>query len=147
MYLPITRRQRISSDENGMVTAFVVVFVSALFLLVGLVFDGGMILAAKSRTADDADGAARAGAQAIDIASYRAGGEFHLDAYKATQAARSYLAAAGATGNVSVDGDRVTVVARRDQPMQILGIAGFGTVAVEQTGSAHASRGNIEEGQ
>ena len=66
-------------DESGMVTAFVVIFTLALLAMAGLVLDGGLALAAKVQAIDDAQAAARAGAQAIDIPLYRATGQVTLD--------------------------------------------------------------------
>jgi len=43
----------------------------ALILVAGLVLDGGLTLAARERALDKAQQAARAGAQAINLATYR----------------------------------------------------------------------------
>jgi len=61
--------------DEGMVTAFVVVFTLALLFMAGLVLDGGLTLAAKVQAIDEAQAAARAGAQAVDIPTYRATGK------------------------------------------------------------------------
>lgn len=127
--------------EAGMVTAFVVIFTSALILLAGLVFDGGLTLAAKVQAIDEAQAAARAGAQALDLASYRATGQAVLDPVAATADAEAYLAATGHTGTVTVAGDQVTVTVRISQPTQILGIAGIGSLTVSGTGTARAEQG------
>ena len=71
-------------EEDGMVTAFVVVFTLALLLMAGLVLDGGLTLAAKVQAIEEAQAAARAGAQAIDIPTYRATGQITLDPAQAT---------------------------------------------------------------
>ena len=105
------RRARLGDAESGMVTAFVVIFTLALVLMAGLVLDGGLALAAKVQAIDDAQAAARAGAQAIDIPTYRASGQITLDPAQATADAERYLAAAGHTGTVSVNGEQVTVTA------------------------------------
>ena len=52
-------------------TAFVVTLAAALILLAGLVLDGGLVLAAKRRAINEAEAAARAGAQQIGRASCR----------------------------------------------------------------------------
>ena len=128
-------------DERGQVTAFVVVFAAALLLFAGLVIDGGLVLAAQRRATNEAEAAARAGAQAVDIPTYRASGEFVLDPIQAAANARAYLAESAHEGDVSVDGDRVTVTVRFRQPMQILGIGGLGGVTVTGRGEARAERG------
>ncbi len=133
--------ERVRGDEAGTVTAFVVVFAFALVLLAGLVIDGGLTLAAKVRAIDEAQAAARAGAQAIDIPLFRSTGDIVLDPAAATQAAESYLAATGHTGTVSVHGDEVTVTVSITQPMQVLSIAGLSHLTVKGTGSAVAEHG------
>ena len=130
-------------DERGQVTAFVVVFAAALLLFAGLVIDGGLVLAAQRRAANEAEAAARAGAQALDIPAYRASGAFVLDPSQAAANARAYLAESGHEGEVSVDGDRVLVTVRFRQPMQILGIGGLGAVTVTGRGQARAERGVV----
>ena len=60
-------RSRLGESESGMVTAFVVIFTVALIVMAGLVFDGGLALSVKVQAIDDAQAAARAGAQAIDL--------------------------------------------------------------------------------
>ena len=86
-----------------MVTAFVVIFTVALIVMAGLVLDGGLALSAKVQAIDDAQAAARAGAQAIDIPLYRSTGQITLDPAQATADAERYLADAGHTGTVAVD--------------------------------------------
>ena len=51
--------------NHGSVTAFVVTVTSSLMLLVGLVHDGGRLVAAHLRVSDVAAAAARAGAQQV----------------------------------------------------------------------------------
>ena len=103
------RLRRRHRDEEGMVTAFVVVFTFALLLLAGLVIDGGLTLAARVQAINEAQAAARAGAEAINIPLFRSTGQIVLDPAQANQAAESYLAATGHTGTVQVNGDDVDV--------------------------------------
>ena len=124
-----------------MVTAFVVIFTLALLLLAGLVIDGGLTLAARVKAIDEAQAAARAGAQAINLPLFRATGQVTLQPDQAVQAARSYLAATGNPGTVTVNGDQVTVSVTISQPMQILGLAGIGHLSVTGHGSAVAEYG------
>ncbi|MCU4187357.1 hypothetical protein K6U06_23545 [Acidiferrimicrobium sp. IK] len=128
--------------ESGMVTAFVVIFTLALLLMAGLVLDGGLALAAKVQAIDDAQAAARAGAQAIDIPTYRATGQITLDAAQATTDAERYLTAAGRSGTVAVNGEQVTVTVTISQPTQILSVAGIGDLTETGTGTATAEQGN-----
>lgn len=133
-------RARLGEAESGMVTAFVVIFTAALLLMAGLVLDGGLALAAKVQAIDDAQAAARAGAQAIDIPTYRATGQITLDPAQATVAAERYLTSAGHTGTVAVTGEQVTVTVTISQPTQILSLAGIGHLTEAGTGTATAEQ-------
>ncbi|HEY1322768.1 MAG TPA: pilus assembly protein TadG-related protein [Streptosporangiaceae bacterium] len=130
--------------DTGQITAFVVVMTSALILLAGLVLDGGLILSARLRAFNEAQEAARSGAQAIDLAVYRDTGNIVLDPVRAVAAANTYLVAIGAEGEARVNGDRVTVTIRRTQATQILAIVGIGSVYVYGSGTAHPVRGITE---
>lgn len=140
---PSARRglNRLHGDQNGRVTAFVVVIVTAILLFAGLVLDGGLALAAKVRAVGEAQEAARAGAQEIDLTAYRADGTLRLAPQQATAAACSYLAAAGHTGTVSVAGNTVNVTVTVSQPTQLLGLIGIGSITVTATGQAQPQRG------
>jgi hypothetical protein len=136
------------ADEHrdaGQVTAFTVVMTSALVLVIGLVLDGGLILSARVRALGEAQEAARAGAQAIDLQVYRTRGDVVLDQAQATTAAHTYLASVGASGQVQVTPTRITVTVRRTQHTQILGVIGIGNVTVQAVGSARAVRGITTE--
>lgn len=124
-----------------MVTAFVVVMTLALLVMAGLVLDGGLALAAKVQAIDDAQAAARAGAQAIDLATFRATGQVTLDPAEATTDAEQALAVAGHTGTVAVNGDEVTVTVTIAQPMQLLDLVGVHQITVSGAGSATAEQG------
>ena len=127
--------------EQGTVTAFVVIFTFALILLAGLVVDGGLALAARVQAINEAQAAARAGAQAIDLATYRATGDLVLNPEQARQAALAYLADTGHDGTVQIVGNEVAVRVRITQPMQILGLGGIGQLTVNGHGVARPERG------
>ena len=134
------RHAQLGDAESGMVTAFVVIFTLALLLMAGLVLDGGLALATKVQAIDDAQAAARAGAQAIDIPTYRASGQITLDPAQAAADAERYLAAAGHTGTVSVNGEQVTVTVTITEPTQILSLAGINHLTETGTGTATAEQ-------
>lgn len=136
-----TRTANRRRGENGTVTAFVVVFTAVLILFAGLVIDGGLTLAARVQAINEAQSAARAGAQAIDLATYRATGELTLNADQARQAALAFLASTGHDGTVEIRGDEVDVSVRITQPMQILGIGGIASLTVTGHGSARPEHG------
>jgi hypothetical protein len=133
-------------QDSGQVTAFVVVLVGALILCAGLVVDGGRVLAATRDARDAAAGAARAGAQAIDITTFRDSNTTELDAPGAERQANTFLTQAGYTGTVTIDTDRVTVTINTRVPMAILGIAGVGPRTITVTESAATIRTPQEAG-
>lgn len=127
--------------DGGQVSAFVTVLVIAILALTGLALDGGLALAAKVTASGQAQSAARAGAQMLDLAAYRASGELLLVPDQAERAASEFLAAAGTTGTVQVAGDTVTVEVTTTTTTQLLGLVGVPTLTVHGSGSAHARRG------
>jgi hypothetical protein len=132
---PRPRRRRPASDA-GQITAFVVVMLAALILLAGLVLDGGLTLDARERALGEAQEAARAGAQAINLALYRQDGKLVLIPGQAAADARAYLASTATTGTASVTGNAVTVTVTIVQPMQILDAAGLHAITVHATATA-----------
>ncbi|SMD23925.1 pilus assembly protein TadG-related protein [Lentzea albidocapillata] len=132
---------RLREDEHGRVTAFVVIIAVAALLFAGLVLDGGLALAAKVRAIGEAQEAARAGAQEIDLAAYRADGSLRLAPQQASAAARNYLAAAGHSGTVSVNGNTINVTVTINERTRLLGLAGIGSITVTGAGQAQPQRG------
>jgi len=124
-----------------MLTLFTCLLTVAMLILIGLVVDGGYLLAARRRAIDEANGAARAGAEALAPSSYRTSGSLDLDPVAADAAAQAYLAAAGHRGVVTVNGNDVTVSLNFDQPMSLLRIIGIDAVNVSGRGQAHSVRG------
>lgn len=135
-------RGRLGEGESGMVTAFVVIFAVALLVMAGLVLDGGLALSAKVRAIDDAQAAARAGAQAINIPLYRSTGQIILDPAEARADAEQYLDQAGQSGTVTVNGDQVTVTITVTQRTQLLSLAGIDHLTVSGSGTATAEQAN-----
>jgi len=125
--------------EQGQVTAFVVIIMAAFLVFAGLVYDGGNALAAKTAAIDEAQEAARAGAQQINLAAFRATGQVTLDPAAAAAAAQAYVAAAGGgdTATVTVTGDTVTVQISAVSTTEFLRL--FGIPAIGVTGSATAT--------
>jgi hypothetical protein len=135
------RARQLREDQNGRVTAFVVTIVTTALLFAGLVLDGGLALATKIRAIGEAQEAARAGAQEIDLAAYRADGALRLVPQEATTAAYDYLATTGHTGTVSIMDNTVTVSITIDQSTQLLGLIGISSIVVTGTGQAEPQRG------
>jgi Flp pilus assembly protein TadG len=142
---PTIRRARpcraTRGGEAGQVSAFTALIAATLLLFAGLVVDGGLALSARLRALNDAQAAARAGAQALDLTAYRQDGRVVLDPARARALAEAHLAAAGSTGAVTVSGDRVTVTASRTQRMQVFTLVGLDSLSVSGTATAQAQRG------
>ena len=125
-----------TDPERGSVTVFFAISALGLLLLIGLVADGGAKLRATQQAAATAAEAARAGGQALDTAAAAAGQSGRVDRALAVQAAQDYLTAAGATGTVTVSGDRtrLTVTVTRIAPTAFLSLIGVDRLTV----TAHA---------
>ena len=127
--------------EDGIFTLFTALIAAAFLILAGLAVDGGYVLAARRRAIDEANGAARAGAEALAPSAYRTRGDLVLDPDAAAAAAQGFLAATGHRGSVSVDGNQVLVTLNFDQPMSLLRIIGIDSVNVQGRGQARSVRG------
>ena len=127
--------------EDGIFTLFTALIAAAFLILAGLAVDAGYVLAARRRAIDEANGAARAGAEALAPSAYRTSGDLVLDPDAAAAAAQSFLAATGHSGSVSVDGNQVLVTLNFDQPMSLLRIIGIDSVNVQGRGQARSVRG------
>jgi hypothetical protein len=134
-------------DERGQVTAFVTILVVALLASAGLVLDGGRLLAERREMRDLANGAARAGAQAVSVDGLRGSSSAPLDPIAARAAAADYLRAAGETGRVTVDGGVVHVVVRGEVRLLLLQVVGMHDREVVGAGEARLARGVSEEEQ
>jgi Flp pilus assembly protein TadG len=129
------------AGDEGRVSAFVVTVLAAIFALSGLTLDGGLALAEKVRINGQAEAAARAGAQALDLDAYRATGAVHLVPSQAGVMARRYLSTVRQTGTVTVTGDTVTVTITATHPTQLLALVGIPALRVHGSASAHPVRG------
>ncbi|MEY2474021.1 MAG: hypothetical protein QOK28_3350 [Actinomycetota bacterium] len=127
-------------DERGTVTAFVAVFALALLAVAGLVVDGGYMLAGQRAAFDEAEAAARVGAQAVDEDALRQGGDVVIQPDAARQRVAEYLARSRHDGTVEVNGDTVTVHVTVTQRLAILGIVGVGPATIHASGTAHGVR-------
>lgn len=108
---------RRTRSERGAISAMLVTLIVMLFVLAGLVVDGGFAINARQKIYDDAEQAARAAANQIDIETLRATGEIVILEGQARQKAQEYMSARGyppSQVQVSVDdvAGEVTVAAR-----------------------------------
>jgi hypothetical protein len=128
-------------DRRGQVTVFVAGASLGLVLVASLAVDGGRILAGRERAFDEAQEAARAGADALSASALRTGSPALVDPSAAVSAAQSYMHATGDTAQVSVAGDQVTVVVTAQVQTEILSLAGLNTVTVSGSATAEPERG------
>ena len=122
-------------DQQGSITAFVVLLLVALVALMGLVVDGGSAFTARQAAADEAEQAARAGAGALSVDALRSG-SLQVDPPAAVAAAEAFAEAAGHPATASVSDSVVTVYIRYRIPTEVLGIVGISTLPVSATASA-----------
>ena len=133
--------------ERGSISLFLVVVVLALFVVFGLVVDGGARLDAQRRATDQAEQAARAAAQAINPTSLRASDTVTLDPTAARAAAARYLSGVGnvtLTG-VHVTATTVTVTVSTTATPVVLSLIGLHTLTVTGTGTAQLLRGGRQQ--
>lgn len=137
-----TRKKTRQRDERGSTTLFFVVIGMAMFLVVGLVVDGGGKIRALQKAESVAEGAARAGGQAIQTGTAVQGDGTILDATAAKQAAQQYLSAAGVDGSVQiVNGTRLVVRTTTHYQPVFLGMAGVGSMTTEGEAEVRLVRG------
>ncbi|MER7501205.1 flp pilus-assembly TadE/G-like family protein [Nonomuraea pusilla] len=116
--------------ERGSMSVFTVLFSVVVFLLAGLLVDGGAAINARLRAADVAEQAARAGADQVDVESLRAGGEVRLlgEGQVCARAGEIVAAQGGdgvALGRCQVEAAQVTVEVSVRWTAFFLGAFGF----------------------
>jgi len=130
--------------EVGQVTAFVVVFMVALIGFAGLVIDGAVALSAYRRAMNEAQAAARAGAEALNTTIYRDEGRSVIDQRAADNAVGQYMHAANTSAKYDVafvGDDTVVVTESFDQSLNF-----FGSFMAKGHGSARTVHGITQEG-
>jgi hypothetical protein len=130
-------------DDTGSVTLFLAVTVAGLFVLVGLVVDGGAKVRAVQRADAVAAEAGRAGGQAIDLPPAIDGRPPRVDPRAAVHAAQAYLTATGTTGTVRAEtgGRSLTVEVTTTQDTVFLGLIGIHSMTVRGTATVSLVRG------
>lgn len=130
--------------ERGSISVFVLGLVVVLMVVAGLVVDGGRAVNARAEIMDDAEQAARAGANQVDVGALRGGTEVRLDGPAARTAAIDYLVQRGydpARIQASADQAQVTVAVSDDVPTALLSLIFIRTFQVEGTAVARAALG------
>ncbi len=121
--------------QEGSISAFVVLMLMVVFVLMGLVVDGGTALSAQQAASDEAEQAARAGAGALSVSALRAG-VVQLDQQEAVTRAEDFTVAAGHPGTATVSSGTVTVRIHYSIHTQILGLVRIDTLPVSASASA-----------
>jgi Flp pilus assembly protein TadG len=112
-----------------------VLMLVAVFVLMGLVVDGGTALSAQQAASDEAEQAARTGAGALSVNALR-NGVVQLNQQKAVALAESFTIAAGHPGTATASSGTVTVRVQYRIHTEILGIVGISTLPVSASASA-----------
>lgn len=98
-------------DQRGEINLLALMIAAVVVILFGLSVDGASRISAGQEATATARQAARAGGQQISTGIAASGQGVTTNEVVARAAAQRYLRAAGATGDVSVNGDRVEVTA------------------------------------
>jgi Flp pilus assembly protein TadG len=129
--------------DYGAVSVYFVGLSVMLFVLAGLVIDGGSAINARQRAADEAEQAARTGANQIVEESLRArGGTPVIDDDRARAAIAEYMAATGDYADpVLIDPQEVHVTVHSRTESTLLGLIGVSSFEVAATATARAVQG------
>lgn len=133
-------------DDTGSATPFVLGLILVLFAVAGLVADGGRAINARVAITDDAEQAARVGAD--QLGDTRGSGTPRIDPVAATAAAQDFLVARGYAGSrirVSADTDAVEVTVSDVVPTSLLQIVAIDSFTIEGNASARAAVGIVTE--
>lgn len=141
------RNHRLAGDR-GSASVFVLGLIVVLMAVAGLVVDGGRAVNARAEIMDDAEQAARAGANRVDDAVLRSGGPVVLNQAAAAQAAADFLVARGYDpGRVtaSTNEAEVTVSVTDDVPTTLLSLIFIDSFEVAGSAVARAAVGITTE--
>lgn len=133
-------RGRCRSDQ-GSATLWMVFGTVIIFAVCGLVFDGGTLISSTRGAINDAEAAARAGAQAIDTTTVLAGGSAQLDPSAAVERAEEFLTKNGWTGSATATTTTVSVTISRTESMTFLQTLGLGDRTITGTATARPQTG------
>jgi len=135
-------------DDRGSATPFIVGLTVVLFAVAGLVADGGRAINARVAITDDAEAAARVGADQVRIGTLRGASVPRIDPVAATAAAQQFLVARGYAGSrisISADEDAVAVRVSDVVPTSLLQLIRIDSFTVEGSASARAAIGIVTE--
>ena len=131
-------RPRPPLGDQGSMSLFYAVAILAIFLVLGLVVDGGGDLKAAARADSLAEEAARAGGEQIDPAQAIPGTAIVVAPAAAQQAAASYLQQAGVQGSVTVspDGKTLSVTVHSTYHTTFASLLGYSSLPITGHGTA-----------
>ena len=130
--------------ERGEVSELAIVILVALFLVIGLVVDGGAKMNAAAEASATAQDAARVGAQPLESLPSDTQ-PAQLSASGAATAAESYLSQAGATGSARViDPTTIEVTVTSSEDTVFLGLIGIHSVSATRTARVDLIQGQTE---
>lgn len=130
-------------DDEGSITLYVVITMTALLAAFGLVVDVGTATAAKGRAIHTAFAAARAGADAMSTEAFVTTGHVNINVAAARRAATTYLDEIGLAedASITVFGSTVRVTVRHTEHPRILRAFGLSGITVTGAGEATAVYG------
>jgi Flp pilus assembly protein TadG len=132
--------RRLRSD-TGAATVWMIMGTLIVLAVCGLVFDGGLLISGTRKATNDAETAARAGAQALDVGAIYGDGTHRLNTAAAVNEANAFLARNGWTGTATADSQTVTVTITRTQRLTFLTMLGLGSRTITGTATARPARG------
>ena len=136
--------RRRTAAEAGSITIWFVMLTMTFALIIGVAYDLGGQVQTKQRADDVAAQAARAGGQQLNAAAAIHGDDIAVDVTAAVQAAKTYLAASGMTGDVQVvAGTHLVVTVQATYDNKIL--PGGRTVTGEATARIVRVVGGVEQ--
>ncbi|WP_433252070.1 pilus assembly protein TadG-related protein [Streptosporangium sp. CA-135522] len=129
--------------ERGSMSVFTVIFSVVVFLLAGLLVDGGAAINARLRAADIAEQAARAAADQIDVEHLRATGQARLLEEGTVCGKAGDIVSAHSTDDVrvaecTVGGGQAEVTVRVSVPWKAFFLSAFGFPGAETEAEATA---------
>ena len=128
-------------NDRGSASIWALLLTAGAFtVLLGLVVDGGHVIDARLEASRVAAQAARLGADQLSAGSVRSGGDA-VNAEAAATRVRQYLSAAGQSGTVAVNADRVTVTVTGTSPARILSVIGIDGFPIRESRTAQGITG------
>ena len=131
--------------QRGTISIFIAGALLAMIAAIGLGVDGSRALQGFLRASGEAQEAARAGADVLDVASLYGGGTPTVDVGGACTAAAAYIQQTGddlvSCTPSAVDGAQLTVTVSAEVPTVFLGLFGVNSFTMTASATAAAIEG------